>query len=54
MDQGTDGWRGGNQIIFCFVDMAFRWWADDGPFIAVLRSNILASTKKMLSNLDPL
>ena len=26
--------------------MAFRWRADDGPFIAVFRSSILSSTKK--------
>ena len=26
--------------------MVFRWWADDGPFIAVFGSSILSSTKK--------
>ena len=37
--------------------MAFRWWATDGPFIAVFGSYIPSSTKnkkkiKRLSNLD--
>ena len=36
------------------AEMAFRWRADDGPFIAVFGSSIPSSTKKKLSNLDPL
>ena len=36
------------------ISIAFRWRADDGPFIVVFGSYISLSTKKMLSNLDPL
>ena len=32
------------------INMAFCWWADDGPFIVVFGSSIPSSTKKM----DPL
>ena len=34
--------------------MVFRWRADDDPFIVIFGSSIPSSTKKKLSNLDPL
>ena len=37
------------------ISMAFRWRADDGPFIAVYASSIPPhQLKKNISNLDPL